>query len=224
MVSAESTARKYAGKMAANYEAKRMKQERWHLENAAIEDFLQRHQFKSVLDVPVGAGRFLALYQKLGLHCYGYDTSEEMLALAKRKRIPATLEVGDIREIPHKSNSMDASVCVRFMDLVPEDTMQKALHELARVTRHCIILTIRLGEKYIAKSNTATHDQKKFTSLCSKLGWHLLDEIPIFNQGWYVLLLGRKHEGGQVRRLERSTTRRTKAEGNVSRTRNSARK
>lgn len=197
MVSAESTARKYSGQMAANYDSKRSKQLRWDLENKAVTEMLRDEKHKTVLDIPVGTGRFLTLYKQLGLTCYGYDTSKAMLSLAKRKRGGAAkvLEEGDIRKIPHKDNSMDVSVCVRFMDLVPEDTMQQAIKELARVTRHHIILTTRLGDEYIPKVNTATHDRRKFHALLKKLGWTIIADKEIFQQGWHVLKLGRIEHG-----------------------------
>jgi ubiquinone/menaquinone biosynthesis C-methylase UbiE len=198
MVTAEATARKYAGRMAKIYEAKRQKQLRWKLENEIVGRLVSQycvHGHKSVLDVPVGTGRFLHLWKALNLHCTGYDTSEEMLALAKRKRQPGALAQADIRKLPHKEKSFDLSVCVRFLDLVPQDTMQAAMHELARVTKHHIILTIRLGERYIAKVNTATHDGRRFAMLCKRLGFETLEEVPIFQQGWRVILLERKTNG-----------------------------
>jgi ubiquinone/menaquinone biosynthesis C-methylase UbiE len=202
MVSAESTAKKYAGQMAANYESKREKQERWHLENEAVHNMLLRHgrKHKAVLDVPVGTGRFLKLYKEFGYTCTGYDTSRSMLSLAKRKRQPAKLEVADIRKIPHPDRSFDISICVRFLDLVPENTMREALSELARVTKHHIILTIRLGDEYIAKTNTATHDARRFAALCSKLKFEPIEEAQIFQQGWRVMLLERVEHGRKTTR------------------------
>ena len=81
------------------------------------------------------------------------------------------------------------------MDLVPEDTMQQAIKELARVTRHHIILTTRLGDEYIPKVNTATHDRRKFHALLKKLGWTIIADKEIFQQGWHVLKLGRIEHG-----------------------------
>lgn len=204
MVSAESTARKYAGQMAENYEAKREKQIRWGMENEAVHNMLLRHarSHKTVLDVPVGTGRFLKLYKQFGLTCTGYDTSTAMLSLAKRKRQAGKLELGDIRQLPHGAQSFDVSICVRFLDLVPEETVKQAMTELARVTKHHIILTIRLGSEYIAKSNTATHDARKFSALYRKLGFDAIEEAQIFQQGWKVLLLERVRGREKTRTLE----------------------
>jgi len=52
-----------------------------------------------------------------------------------------------------------------------------------------IILTIRFGDSYILKSNTATHDRRKFLQWLRKHGWRMAEEIPIFKQGWYILRL-----------------------------------
>jgi ubiquinone/menaquinone biosynthesis C-methylase UbiE len=201
MVSAEHTAKKYAGKMAENYEDKREKQERWDIENNIVTKMLTElvkiHQHKIVLDAPVGTGRFLKLYRKLGLHGIGYDSSTAMLGLAKRKRLmPLKLEQVDIKEMPLREKSMDVCVCIRYMDLIPEDAMHQSLKEMARVTRCHIILTIRFGEEYIPKSNTATHDQRKFEALCKRLHLKIIERQPIFQQGWFVLLL-EKTDGWQ---------------------------
>jgi hypothetical protein len=117
----------------------------------------------------------------------------------------AKLEVADIRQLPLKEKTVDTAICVRFLDLVPEETMVQAMTELSRVTRNNIILTIRLGPKYVAKSNTATHDDNKFIRLYHKLGWLMKEDIAIFNLGWHVICLERmlySHGGNTTRTLD----------------------
>jgi ubiquinone/menaquinone biosynthesis C-methylase UbiE len=188
----ERTARKYSGAMAAGYERKRMKQQRWHEENALVAAMLSSQKLNSVLDVPVGTGRFLRLYRKLNLACVGIDSSPAMLALARRKRQPGQLLIGDARQLLLEDKAVDATVCVRFLDLIEEHAMRQVVAELCRVTRTCIILTIRLGGKYVLKVNTATHDAKKFTALLTKCGWRAAEDKMIFKQGWRVLRLERR--------------------------------
>lgn len=195
MVSLEATSRKYRGKTASGYEAKRRKQMRWHLENEAVEKFIEGAS-GSVLDVPVGTGRFLPLYERMlsGMEAVGVDISEEMLALARRKS-DFPLEVGDATKLRFTDATFDVVVCVRFLDLIDEAAMCKVVTELCRVARERIILTIRLGEKYIPKSNTATHDEKKFLALIRRLGWIIAGDVPVFRAGWHVFKLERRgHE------------------------------
>jgi ubiquinone/menaquinone biosynthesis C-methylase UbiE len=191
MVSIERTSVKYRGKYAADYEAKRKKQIRWHQENEIVEAMLIGLR-GTVLDCPVGTGRFLHLYQAMGLKCYGVDSSEEMLAQAKRRkgRHPSLhLMQQDARDLPFKDASIDHTVCVRFLDLIDEPAMYEVMHEFLRVTRKTIICTIRFGGRYIAKVNTATHDERKFGALIKRKGWKITEQKTIFQQGWNVLKL-----------------------------------
>lgn len=216
MVSAEHSAKKYAGKMAENYDTVRNKQERWHEEDrivtAMLTSIVKANNYKTVLDAPVGTGRFFALYRKLGLKGVGLDSSSAMLGAAKRKRPGLKLEQADIRKMPLQTGSMDVCVCIRYLNLVPDDAMRDSMAEIVRVVRKHIILTIRLGAEYEPKSNTATHDQRKFEALCKRLGFNITERQPIFQQGWFVLLLEKADGRSTTGTLEHAKPRRTKAE------------
>jgi ubiquinone/menaquinone biosynthesis C-methylase UbiE len=199
------TAIKYRGRMAANYEAKRKKQIRWDLENQLVSAMLHTLH-GSVLDVPVGTGRFLKLYQDLKLECTGIDTSDEMLALARKKRLPGKLLKGNATAIDFPNKSFDHVVCVRFLDLIDEPAMLQVVKELCRVAKQTVIFTIRLGEKYILKVNTATHNARKFRNYVKKQGWLIAEEQPIFKQGWLVIRLRRENGWIQTRILEHPAT------------------
>jgi len=196
-VSIEKTSKRYRGKMARGYETKRKTQYRWDIENKTVEDMLKLLRPETVLDVPVGTGRFLKVYQKLGiLNVTGIDSSEEMLELAHRKRIDKTanyrLRIGDARKLAASEKSHDVAVCVRFLDLIDEEAMREVVKELCRVAVRAIILTIRLGPKYIPKSNTATHDSNKFRALVRSQGFNIIKEVPVLNAGWQIMRLERR--------------------------------
>jgi len=195
MVSLEATKKKYHGAMAKGYRAKRIKQLRWKLENDAVAKFLENEK-GSVLDVPCGEGRFLKLFVGLKLHpIMGVDASEEMLKLAaKRGWLAAELENGDATKLRFASCEYDIAICIRFLDLIPEGDMRAVVRELCRIADRVVVLTIRLGPKYVAKSNTATHDEKKFLALLRQLDWRIIDRVPIFNAGWHVLKLVRREK------------------------------
>lgn len=190
-VSIDKTSSKYHGAMAANYETKRKKQERWDIENAEVEKMLTKLKPKSVLDIPCGTGRYLSVYGKLRVkEVTAVDVSSSMIALAKRKNAEKTkvrFLVKDVRNL--KATGFDVSVCVRFLDLIDEAAMLGVIKKLMGVTTGAIICTIRLGDDYIAKSNTATHDQKKFRRVIKRKGWKIVKSVPVFKQGWFILLL-----------------------------------
>lgn len=193
---AERTARKYRGRKAATYDAVRTKQRRWHLENEAVAEMTAHLKPGDlVLDCPVGTGRYLKLWSERGLRVRGIDASEEMIAIARRKlaRIKnartTDLAVGDAANTGMSDDSCSAAVCVRFLDLIDEKAMRAVVKEMTRVARHTIVLTIRLGDAYVEKSNTATHDRRKFFSLVRTCGWQVAADAPVFDAGWHVLRL-----------------------------------
>lgn len=195
MVSYEATRRKYRGKTAEGYEAKRRPQTRWALENQTVERFMDGMQNGTVLDIPVGTGRFLKLYATMKMRVVGVDVSDEMLKLCRKKaesRLPSvSLEVGDATALTQKDRSHDVAVCVRLLDLIPEDAMHAVLSEICRVARKRVILTIRVGRRYTPKVNTAVHDEAKFQAAVKRHGFAITEEQPIFKQGWRVMQLDR---------------------------------
>lgn len=209
-VTIEKTSRKYRGKKAATYDEVRLKQKRWHLENEAVRKLLPGDT-SSVLDCPVGTGRFLPLYVDFGIReIRGVDASDEMLALARRKvsralksaafigNADTTLELerGNAMDLRWPDHTFDVAVCVRFLDLIDELPMQTVVRELCRVARRAVILTIRLGDSYVPRSNTATHGRAKFNTLVRRIGWRVEESVPVgTDRGtgqWTVMRLGRR--------------------------------
>lgn len=190
-VNIDSTSKKYHGRMAETYETKRKKQERWDIENAEVAKMLKKLRPKTVLDVPVGTGRFIPVYAKIGVkEVFAVDVSDTMIDLAKQKKRGKTkvrFRVKDVRKLG--PIEVDVAVCVRFLDLIDEAAMLSVVKRLIEYTDKAIICTIRLGDEYVPKSNTATHDRAKFEKLLKKFGWKVAKRVPVFNQGWFILLL-----------------------------------
>lgn len=192
-VSIDTTSKKYHGRMASTYEPNRTKQQRWHLENDAVRRFLSPLRPRRLLDVPCGTGRFFSLYDALRVRkVIAVDVSDEMLAQATErahacKRANIAFACDDVRTMRIKP--VDVSVCVRFLDLIDESAMRGVMVKLMKTSTQAIICTIRFGPKYVPKSNTAEHDEKKFAKLLRKNGWRIAKRIPIFSKGWNVLLI-----------------------------------
>lgn len=191
----------YYGKKASGYDAKRRTQQRWKLEHNAVAKMLADIKPRHLLDLPCGTGRFIELYGKTSslrtVTCG--DISPEMYRQAERKARSIkgpifsflTIDATDIKQM--KPTCVDTVVCMRFLDLIDEATLDKVMRELSRVVvaRGNIICTIRLGDGYVPKTNTATHDRQRWNNLLRRLGWRIEEAVPIFNAGWVVLKLAR---------------------------------
>ncbi len=142
----EKLAKKYHGRMASTYDSTREGERQWESEQRIVEDLLAGFpRGTSVLDVPVGTGRFLAACVRSGFNITGVDSSSSMLSNAREKVDPGAavrLEEGRIYSLPFPDGSFDVVVCIRFMDWVAGDDFRRALAELARVTRNAIIVYI----------------------------------------------------------------------------------
>lgn len=187
-VNIQTTSKKYRGAMAANYDAKRTKQIRWDKENAAVAAMVQDlKRGTTVLDCPVGTGRFLPTWKKQGFDFLGVDYSEEMLDLAGKKGWPKSKLVQGDASALELGRKFDVGVCVRFLDLIDEAALYCVLTTLNGVVRKRFICTIRFGVKYVPKSNTAEHDEKKFSAWMKRHGWKETERVPVFDAGWHVL-------------------------------------
>lgn len=147
---------KYYGPVASGYDAKRVQDPKWTIEQAHIESMLDDIPSGDwVVDVPCGTGRFFAYYAKRGFLFHGVDRSEDMLKQAAYKVVDqqkARLHHADVRALPLEKKSVDAAVMCRLTRwLSPEDCVL-ALKELQRVTRKKIIFTARVRNHIHARS------------------------------------------------------------------------
>ncbi|HNQ87948.1 MAG TPA: class I SAM-dependent methyltransferase [Verrucomicrobiota bacterium] len=101
---------------------------------------------RSVLDVPCGAGRFLATLAANGRSVTGIDASAEILALARRRAeqlgIPARFEVGDAARLAVPDSSVDAVFCNRLLHhITVAEERAVFLREFHRVTRRHVVVS-----------------------------------------------------------------------------------
>ena len=139
--------KKYYGKMSATYDALRIGTPQWEQENDIVTGYLRRFSpGTSILDIPVGTGRFLDFYAGQGFTVTGLDISSDMLACARDKAAGlsagVTLQEGSIFSIAHPAKHFDVAVCIRFMDWVGERDLANAMAELVRVTRTAIVVYV----------------------------------------------------------------------------------
>ncbi|MDD3818401.1 MAG: class I SAM-dependent methyltransferase [Actinomycetota bacterium] len=140
----------YNGSVACTYLKDRVNEVKWQLEQSIVRDLVDRYMKKGeiVLDVPFGTGRFAYYYIKRGLKIYGLDISNDMLNEARKYLGNYSSSVNfinaDAEKIPLSNNSVDYLVCVRLLNWIPIEDIEKFLLEFKRVTRSKIILHIRV--------------------------------------------------------------------------------
>jgi SAM-dependent methyltransferase len=186
-----ATARtRYRGRTALHYEARRAGQGRWRREHEAVAAWLPSSG--SVLDVPVGTGRFIPLYRERGLRFTGLDVSYEMVALAEKKlrRDDAgSVSVGDVFRLPPARH--DFVVCVRLLHLISWEETRVAMRGICTIARAGVILTVRLDAAGRQNPSSVTHAETPFRRLVKRLGWSVREERLLSRQGWRVMLLAR---------------------------------
>lgn len=138
----------YTPAEAASYDTEREIEPLWHIENTFVRDLIARSAFRSVLDVPVGTGRFLEYYGNRSVT--GTDLSESMLELARSRATSLYMDNVYFRrcsvtDLPFAAGSFDLVLCWRLLHLLPPESLAPALSELARVC--CSTLCVQAYER-----------------------------------------------------------------------------
>jgi ubiquinone/menaquinone biosynthesis C-methylase UbiE len=146
-----SGAAKYVGAIASGYDAKRVNDAKWTVEQAIIEGWLNDLPEGSViLDAPIGTGRFLETYARKRFDVYGLDKSPDMLNQTLMKVQQRTdgfsikLGLGDVMRCSLPDKSVDASLNIRISRWLSPDENVVMMKEMQRVCRKAIIWTARV--------------------------------------------------------------------------------
>lgn len=169
---------------AGRYESRTGRTNLWKRETvmvAAALDDLPRGS--TVLDVPVGTGRFLPLYRDRGFVVTGIDSSRDMIAEARRKNIAADLRKGTIFQIDAKARSFDVVVTIRLMHLIERGDYLLAMAEMKRVSRRRIVFSIRLDE--MGDPAAGVYQVKDIASR----GWRR--SVEVIDGDWHLVVMDR---------------------------------
>lgn len=137
---------RYRGPNAESYESQRAREPKWTAEEVAVSVYLTITDPKSVLDIPVGTGRFLPLYSNRNIRALGMDQSPDMLKQAGLKGTDAILSEGNVLHIPMADGAVDVAICVRLLNWLSPDDLLAAIKELRRVSEVAVIVSIRLSD------------------------------------------------------------------------------
>ncbi len=121
----------YYDQFAKHYEVQRGHGYHQMLDDLEIDliDYYGRN--KIILEAGCGTGLLLQQVQTFAKKAHGFDLSPNMLALAQKRNL--TVTQGSITNIPFPDNTFD--VVYSFKVLAHIDDIQKALNEMARVTK-----------------------------------------------------------------------------------------
>ncbi len=141
---------KYKGNVASEYDAKRISEPLWEREQDAFKQCLSSLPGgTSIIDIPIGTGRFIEYYKELGLIAHGVDISQDMLSEARKNAKESNYDMefihGDALNLPQSTSECDYLICARLLNWVPFQILKKMVREFMRVTEKGMILQIRVG-------------------------------------------------------------------------------
>lgn len=96
----------------------------------------------SILDVGAGEGFTLEKLRtaKVGKKLEGIEYMDEAIELGKKTNPKVLLKKGDIYQLPYKQNEFDVVLCTEVLEHLEDP--EKALHELKRVSKKYILLSV----------------------------------------------------------------------------------
>ena len=140
---------RYAGQAAEAYEEARQ-DAKWDAEEAIFDELYASVRPASVLDCPVGTGRFFDRYVRDGVSVLGVDLSDDMLAQAAGK-IPAGAPIRlqkadalDPRQASALGSGHDLIVCVRFVYAVPRRELPVLFRNFSATRARHLLVGVRI--------------------------------------------------------------------------------
>lgn len=190
LIGAASAAKRYFGAKATGYEARRAVRPHWAREHALVEAMLiDLPPGSRILDIPVGTGRYAAIYKKAWFEVVGIDASSDMLDVAQAKAdlngIEIKLEAGDALEIHYAPKTFDAVVCTRLVNWFLPDEMARAIQEMVRVSRDRVIVSVILGDR-TQESGNNPHEPTIWAAALKAAGVKEFKRIEIEPGYWMI--------------------------------------
>jgi ubiquinone/menaquinone biosynthesis C-methylase UbiE len=141
---------KYKGDIASKYNVRRQKEGKWQREQSVFKEiFSKLPEGTTIVDIPIGTGRFIPFYKKFGLHAKGVDISQDMINEARKEAESQGYEMefkqGSADQIPLEDSTSDYVVCARLLNWLPLPIFKNMTKDFARVARTGLILHIRVS-------------------------------------------------------------------------------
>jgi SAM-dependent methyltransferase len=203
----------YSRRHAQAYEGNRQGK-RWLAEAKAFRSLYDKVNPTSVLDCPVGTGRWFDVYQEYGAAVTGIDLSNDMLAEAAKKAAPGTkivLKQDDL--LAPKGGELkvayDLIVCTRFVHWLRLSDVARLIARFSATESRFLVLGARvqadtptrrrkrswLGWIKHARFFSHVHDEEALLAILHERGWTLVERERIGRGGswsYFFYLLHRK--------------------------------
>lgn len=148
---------KYDKNVAKNYEKHRQDEKHWKEEDKFIENYilLRKNQISSLLDLPIGTGRFIHHYVNIN-SVVGIDISDSMLDEAREKLhcLPPDTSInllqGSVFDLDFPDKQFDSTIIFRLFHLMPQASVKMAIKEICRVTRKEIVVQTYVPMNYFS--------------------------------------------------------------------------
>lgn len=188
--------RKYEGQRADQYDDKRQKTQKWIVEQAIVENLLESFPSgTTVLDAPVGTGRFMNCYQQHGFVVHGLDRSADMMNKAAKKIDNPTAIINgdrqfafsqqDVRQTWFPDRSFDVAVNIRItrwlMQEFGPEGIRAMLREMQRVARKRIIFTARVRDHAYAVGYDVINSALN--------GWRISHDLAGYEDAYRIIAL-----------------------------------
>jgi SAM-dependent methyltransferase len=139
---------RFFGEIAKAYDQRRSGAQRWRLEDETVSKMLELFAGSVVLDLPVGTGRFIPIYKRLGCRLIGVDISSDMLSEAQKKADEIGLaecqfEVRDATKLDPSEIAADVGVCIRLLNWLSPERAERAFTNIAAACRKAFIVGLR---------------------------------------------------------------------------------
>ncbi|MFA5000614.1 MAG: class I SAM-dependent methyltransferase [Candidatus Paceibacterota bacterium] len=134
----------YYGDIADNYERDRVVEPIWEREQDFVRDYFSRLDMgTTILDAPIGTGRFVDFFLEKNMTVMGADISADMLAKVRDKfknNEKIKLFLGNVTSLPFPGNSIDYVICWRLVHLLNSKDLNKMISEFGRIFRKELII------------------------------------------------------------------------------------
>ena len=172
----------YNNNIAANYEKERIETKQWKEEQKIVEGYIKKIKPISVLDIPVGTGRFFGKYKTTGV-----DVSLDMLEIAEGKMgKDDKVILGDIFNIDYNSK-FDVVISMRFLNWITTEELTEVMKNLSNATSKYLILGIHLEDGQ--KGEVFFHKEEDIEELFKKNRLKVLEKKLAREDKYYIFLL-----------------------------------
>lgn len=105
-----------------------------------VDYLVYNYEFNSILDIGCAQGKAVEAYKDMHKDAYGIDVAKSTIDDCKEKGLKCVK--ASVTKIPFKRNNFDAVVTTDVLEHLQEKDVDKAVHEICRVTKRYIFARI----------------------------------------------------------------------------------